>query len=549
MPIHKRKFQPLRGEESAVLSDDDILPLRRVKSDSQSSSVTKTKSILSFFCFGVLAIGITLSLLQYNLIAHRHEKIDVLSHTSGDTLDDVAQNRSMGHVQQTSDDDTKLIRQSMNTTTTSATVRNDNTKHKRQSNNTTTTNISVKNAVVHIGPHKTGSTTLQEYSKLLSEQLLKDGYDMPWSHKFANGTQSHGPPNQVNIATCFIKNPAHRESRFFPCRPDLLEAGKSIGQSFSHSILLSAETFDNLVEDEVASLYDYLYPIWENVTIVAVYRRFYDWLASFHNEVSKNHMTTWLTHDIWHRFQQNSSDHLGRSLLDDFDNIIPLQGDVTGDIDVPFSIEEYIFYALPRYKKYFDNIAIINIHDKSVDPTDSFFCDMIPHAPKTCHAFRQKVAKDGITRQENKSSKDIVYKELAYAAHRRGIFHIKAKQHLNVTVHAIQHYHEEVLNLSVEDFPRKCLSKEILDKIWDISEQAEQEFGLVSHTNGQEDPIIAEMKADFEKKSKSDLCDVDFDEVLRKDTWRVFFEKHAPASPSHTSRIGAVKISRVETER
>ena len=518
MPIHKRKFtfQPLTGEDSAASSDDDTLPLRRVKSDSRSALATKF--IFSSFGFGVLGIGFTLSLLQYylgksnHIAAHNEQMIKTLPYTSGNALDDVAQNRSIGHVQQLS---------------------GDNIRHRQSM---VTTNTAVKNAVVHIGPHKTGSTTIQEYSKLLSEHLLEDGYDMPWSHEFANRTQSHGPSNQVNIATCFIKNPEHREKKFFPCYTDLLEAGKSIGHSFNHSILLSAETFDNLVEDEVASLYDYLHPTWDNVTIVAVYRRFYDWLSSFHREVSKNHMTTWLTQDLWFKFQQNSSEHLGRSLLDDFKDIIPLQGEVKGDVDKPFSLEEYILYAIPRYKKYFDNVAIINIHDKSVDSTESFFCDMMPHAPKTCHAFRQKVAKDGTTRQENKSSKDIVYKELAYAAHRRGIFHIKAKQHLNVTVTAMQHYQEKVLNLSVEDFPRKCLPQEILVAIWDISEQAEKEFGLISNNqkpegngrSGEEDPI-ADMKADFEQKSKSDLCEVDFDEVLRTDTWRVFFEKHAPA--------------------
>ena len=49
--------------------------------------------------------------------------------------------------------------------------------------------------------------------------------------------------------------------------------------------------------------------------------------------------------------------------------------------------------------------------------------------------------------------------------------------------------------------------------------------------SGQDDPI-AEMRADFEKKSKSGLCEVNFDDVLRRDTWRIFFEKHAPLSLS-----------------
>lgn len=410
---------------------------------------------------------------------------------------------------------------SINKTTTNATT---NTSAAAET-------VTVKNAVVHIGPHKTGSSTIQEYTRLFSEQLLEDGYDMPWSHKFPNGTrpQFRDPThNQVNVATCFITNPNHIEKKGYPCRTDLLEAGKSIGHNNvnKNSILLSAETFDNLLEDEVASLYDYLHPTWNNVTIVAVYRRFYDWLISFHNQVSRAHidMTTGHTKDLWDVFQQNSSNHFGRSLLDDVNVIIPPQGEVNKEQlgDKPFYLEEYILYAIPRYKKYFANIAVINMHDKSVDLTDSFFCDVIPHANKTCHAFRQKVSKDGTTLQENKSSKDIVYMELAYAAHRRGIFPIKTKKHLTLVVDAMQHYQEKVLNLSVEDFPYKCLSQEMLDKIWAISEQAEQVFGKKG--NGSEQ----EMKADFEKKSKFDLCEVIFDDVIRSDTWRVFFEKHAP---------------------
>jgi hypothetical protein len=45
----------------------------------------------------------------------------------------------------------------------------------------------VKNAVVHIGPHKTGSTTIQEHSLALQTHLLSDGYGMPYAHTFTDG--------------------------------------------------------------------------------------------------------------------------------------------------------------------------------------------------------------------------------------------------------------------------------------------------------------------------------------------------------------------------
>ena len=66
----------------------------------------------------------------------------------------------------------------------------------------------VKNAVVHIGPHKTGSTTIQEHSLALQTHLLSDGYGMPYAHTFTDGKKIHEPwCNQVNVATCFILMP------------------------------------------------------------------------------------------------------------------------------------------------------------------------------------------------------------------------------------------------------------------------------------------------------------------------------------------------------
>ena len=169
----------------------------------------------------------------------------------------------------------------------------------------------VKNAVVHIGPHKTGSTTIQEHSLALQTHLLSDGYGMPYAHTFTDGKKIHEPwCNQVNVATCFIHNANHPEKRYFPCRNDLLQAGLDIGHRLNNSILLSAETFSSLEEEGVAALHDYLHPTWENITIIAYYRRYYDWIVSCYSEVSRLSFA-----QAWHIFQQNSTDRLRESLL------------------------------------------------------------------------------------------------------------------------------------------------------------------------------------------------------------------------------------------
>ena len=67
---------------------------------------------------------------------------------------------------------------------------------------------------------------------------------------------------------------------------------------------------DFFLEEGVAALHDYLHPTWENITIIAYYRRYYDWIVSCYSESSRLSFA-----QAWHIFQQNSTDRLRESLL------------------------------------------------------------------------------------------------------------------------------------------------------------------------------------------------------------------------------------------
>jgi hypothetical protein len=374
----------------------------------------------------------------------------------------------------------------------------------------------IKNAVVHIGPYKTGSTTIQKHSKGLARQLRADGYGMPFAHTYTNGTRIRSSCNQVYVAMCFFQNGQPSQliaKKALPCHNDLLEAGLDIGQNQHHSILLSAETFSALEEEGIKALHDYLYPTWENTIIIAYYRRYYDWIVSFHNQKSRQPFIK-----SWRRFQENSTDHLSLSLVND----------LTYNHMLDYFRHKYVLSVIPRYKKYFSNVVVVNMHDQSMDLAERFYCELIPHATKTCEAVRNFLS-TGNTLVENKSWQDDVYLELAYAAHRKGIIHVKTKEHCRDVVDAIQAYEEKTFHLGIGDFPRRCLPEAVLENIWEDSVQAEKEFGTVvslDNHNGQ-DPLDV-LKDDFDKKSKFELCEVDFDAILETAVWREFFEKHAP---------------------
>lgn len=401
----------------------------------------------------------------------------------------------------------------------------------------------VKNAIVHIGPYKTGSSTIQEYSNALRIPLKQDGYEMPYSHQFSNGTSISNPwSNQVNFATCFYHNakPSRIAERdVYPCRNDLLESGLDIGQqNHGNSIFLSAESFSALEEEGIAALRDYLHPTWNNITIIAYYRRYYDWILSFHNEVSR----TIMTKDPWRVFENNATDLLGASIVNDLTSNIDLLEDMH---------HKYTLTVIQRYRKYFSNIVVVNMHEKrNMGFLEHFYCVLIPHGENTCAALRHMLSNQAQL-EANRSSQNIAYLELAYAAHRKGMFHIQTKEHCAHVAVAMKGYQEKVLNRTVADFPRRCLPSDVLDRMWNTSVQAEKEFrnqhvsagGAASGNSDGDDhddggvapPLLAAQRDDFEKLSKSRLCEVDFDAILGTLAWREFFEKHVPMHDSATN--------------
>jgi len=372
------------------------------------------------------------------------------------------------------------------------------------------------NAVVHIGPHKTGTTSIQGHSVSLVQHLANDNYEMPWSHS----TNSSEPrlANQVNVATCFFgtKNNPLRMNVFqrkipvnkeFPCRKDLLESGLEIAQR-KHSIFISAETFDHLRIDGVAALAEYLRP-WNNVTIAVTYRRFYDWIISYHNQLSKGF--------DWKMFHLNETDKLRPSIYDALTNTEWFE-----------TIKErYTLFLASRFRKHFRNVVIMNYHDNRTETSEQLYCNVMPQAPNTCGGMKNITRRNELKRR-NKSS-TLVYEDIAYAAHRMGVIHMKSKEQYFIVRDAIQNHQERFLNLTSNDFSPKCPPKYVVDKLWEISFLAEEELLLgpaaSSNPTVGKDEMRFELRADFEKHLKTDgLCEVDIATTLASSVWKEFFE-------------------------
>lgn len=298
------------------------------------------------------------------------------------------------------------------------------------------------------------------------------------------------------FALCFFQNVPETRSwleNATDCRHELLDSGNEIADINKNSLLISAEQFSNIELEGVSSLHQYA-SRWDNVTIVAAYRRYFEWIVSFYNEKYRGLEFAKIVH-------ANKTNRLYPSIFEELLND-QFQQEVK---------HKYTLAAVARFKQYFPNVVVLNYHDKSKRLVERFYCDVIPNASNTC----RKVKRLKVNESVNKSIKR-VYQELAYAAHRKGLINISS--HEKVAESSIQHYQEKKLNLTADDFPHRCLPKDVLDEIWNITLQSEREFG-----SAVDDLVIQSLRSDFDNYSKTQLCEIDTEAVLASPHWIEFF--------------------------
>ena len=351
-------------------------------------------------------------------------------------------------------------------------------------------------AIIHMGPHKTGSTSIQHASKKYIEQLRQDQYEMPWAvnrEKFREkSTVSRQNQNQVNFATCFIPS-TDEERKEWPCDSDLLLSGLDIARR-RKNLFVSAETFDKIDFAGVDMLHSYLSQ-WDNVMIVISCRRFYSLLASIYNELTKDR-----THS-----------HSHGSIIDF--TIAHLKE--TNYQTLPSQHVSSLPNLLERVNTQFgmDNITIINYHMN--DPVEAMFCQTMPNAVHTCNAITQ-LSHIAVANP----SKDLTYDNLVYGAIEKGLISITTDHKLSEISLAARTYQENTLNLTSSDLSHICLPSEVANDLLLVSLDYERKMKKLF-------PRVLEGMNDLESDfgaTLSKFCKVDIEKTLSDEGWRNLFQ-------------------------
>ena len=340
-------------------------------------------------------------------------------------------------------------------------------------------------AVIHMGPHKTGTTSLQELTRTFMKELKEDGYYLPfdWASK--------GSHNQVHLASCFLPDEFP-----FPCMPELLLAGDEIAAE-GKSMLVSAESFDKTSDRGQKRLAAYL-TRFDQAIVVVFYRRYFEWKVSVYNQ-------------RWKGRKFGEDEFMWETSIVDYIEMMDedyFKKKVSG---VPL-----LTVLVDMLRKNFETLEMVNMHNGK-DNNEEFFCEVMPNANRTCEALKGSNA----TQNEANQSRDMIYQDLAYNAMKQGMVQIQNHEQMKQVTNAVQKHQLETLGLTKDEFPLTCPSSEALDHLLSISLMMEESLFPEFYKTPQGEESL---RVSFKKYSRTKLCAINADEALRDAVWIDFFK-------------------------
>jgi len=365
--------------------------------------------------------------------------------------------------------------------------------------------------VIHVGPHKTGSSSIQGFIAANKFKILQN-MDHYWIPLFFKKWKV------VHLAVCLNKDAIERTSkdsltRF--CNNFDIEVWKTHFEEFvvdiasrnndgspSNNILMSSEEFDRHKVD-IEWLQKTLEPEFE-VRIVMYYRPFHHWLASYYNQLAKF--------------------PLGKGLE------FPSMPDWL-DQELEKRAEQHTYKVYRRYSDFFPgNVRVFNFDNPSVPHGESFFCDAVPGADHSCQMIRSESANE--TRHRNQKL-ELEYPELKMELRARNI-----SDRLRSSDNGVRgywndlRYLEHIVDKNPGNIPlwmdgdpppdskaiiwRKCPSRKTLDKILTMTQFYEEELKGIVFPPVSNSTQTA-MEDDFRKRIPMSFCSLDTGRVV--DHW------------------------------
>jgi len=376
--------------------------------------------------------------------------------------------------------------------------------------------------VIHVGPPKTATTTLQQSLVLEYSPFLKqDNYTY-----LGNRAGLPVPPTQLQ--TMLLDLNCQRkvaEARHYndslaiiPCWMSLK---KELHSWKGQNVILSHENMASTWHEfqEGPGPFDWvsiksLLSNW-NVVIVVGYRRFVEWIPSCIYEEEKP--------------GKKPRRHLWQS-----------QGGKHPDPFLP-KLQNYIEKKEARMFRYTDSVMnvfgkhftveILNIHDpRGVLMT--FLCDILPNADNACHHSLQSTKSEKRANAASQEQAVIDYDRIVTAATDAGLLNTKTLSR-DSAVDRTRLFHEQALHETASNLPVVCLEEAKLSSL--LEQSLDLERRVVPQFYASELGERAHQESFSRMVHAHKFCSVDTNAVLRNETWRQFFANLSTAGVEESS--------------
>lgn len=371
--------------------------------------------------------------------------------------------------------------------------------------------------VVHVGPPKTGTSTLQAAFRSMSMQgiLAQDIFtynkniiskimDRGCHQQLAEQRKIHNETNNDAILLDRLQNVKCWNKTLEILEP-FRKSKTNIMYSYEafsfHSNRISTERGYSMVD--WLSLHLTLCKDW-NFVFVFSYRRYPEWIFSAYKQINR-----WTNS----KPRMNKWPGMGGKRLQSVD---PLPSSRKTMLSIPYRYANSLKQEMQRHPEI--STVVFNMHLEQ-GLASTFFCDILPNAPHSCQRSLQQ-DQEQTTEIVNNPSQSLFYDALGVAASESGRINSTRYKRHDVAAQ-LQAYQEETLQQGPFDFALTCPLKSQLDHFLNLSLSLEKDIlpEFAASKGVREEHISSFWKTVDLKK----FCWIDTDAVLKNSTWEDYF--------------------------
>jgi len=380
--------------------------------------------------------------------------------------------------------------------------------------------------VLHVGPPKTATTSLQTEFTQLNATLALDNYLYAgrYYHPDFDGKLNKFVPNREDTRLGEIVRDMFKPSNCnqTKTRQNLVECVTALKKELDslsnttglRNILLSDEGLTKSFQDPefFVALRDAIGQDWDVIIIVG-YRRFFEWLPS--DMFQRYRMDKDRGENNWKNNWPSQNGPGEKVTL-----LLPFYYTMWSELGHIFAntVLESVGDAFP--------VKILNLHANDTGSLRSqFLCDALPNAPQSCKESRTlDVQNDSIVMNDAKAALHVNYDMLAVGAAELGL--IDVNQHKRKFIReAIRNYTEVYLGQGPWDFALKCPSQKQFDELLEMT------LDLEVKCLGKEmaEQMESLTRSAFESNVQSGMfCEIDAEATVLQEPWKTFFAQYGP---------------------